>query len=156
MQTFLPCASFRRSARCLDNKRLGKQRVECKQILLALGIQVGQHEPYLSRWRNHPAVKMWTGYEVALIVYAMVVCREWISRGFNDNMLPEFTAAYERLRPTITHNRYPPWFGQRRFHAGHRSNLLRKDYTHYSKFGWREPVDLPYYWPADSLCEVAQ
>ncbi|MFN7881952.1 MAG: pyrimidine dimer DNA glycosylase/endonuclease V, partial [bacterium] len=33
MQTFLPSPSFAESARILDNKRLGKQRVECKQIL---------------------------------------------------------------------------------------------------------------------------
>lgn len=147
MQTFLPSRSFRVSARCLDNKRLGKQRVECKQILLALGVGIGQHEPYVSRWRNHPAVKMWTGYELALVVYSAVVCREWISRGFNDNLHPEFMAAYSRMRPLVVHNHYPPWVGSRRFHAAHRSNLLRKDYAYYSKFGWREPVDLPYYWP---------
>lgn len=149
MQTFLPLASFRASARCLDNKRLGKQRVECKQILLALGVGIGQNQPYQSRWRNHPAVRMWAGYEVALIVYAIAVCREWRGRRFNDNLLPEFLAAYHELRPTIGHNRYPPWFRQRRFHASHRSNLLRKNYAHYSQFGWPEPIDLEYFWPAE-------
>lgn len=152
MQTFLPSASFRRSARYLDNKRLGKQRVECKQILLALGVPIGQHDPYVSRWRNHPAVKMWAGHELALIVYSMVVCREWIARGFNDSLLPEFTAAYTERRPLVTTNPYPPWVGEHKFHAAHRSNLLRKDYAHYSKFGWQESIDLPYYWPeADVL-----
>lgn len=33
MQTFLPYPEFIKSAQCLDNKRLGKQRVEAKQIL---------------------------------------------------------------------------------------------------------------------------
>ena len=147
MQTFLPHASFRKSARCLDNKRLGKQRVECKQILLALGVGIGQHEPYVSRWRNHPAVKMWAEHELALVVYDAVICREWISRGFNDNLHPEFMAAYARLRPLVENNPYPPWVGNSTFHASHRSNLLRKDYAYVSTFGWREPVDLPYYWP---------
>jgi Pyrimidine dimer DNA glycosylase len=36
MQTFLPFPSFEESARVLDNKRLGKQRVETMQILKAL------------------------------------------------------------------------------------------------------------------------
>jgi hypothetical protein len=67
--------------------------------------------------------------------------------GFNDNLHPEFMAAYARLRPLVENNPYPPWVGNSTFHASHRSNLLRKDYAYYSKFGWREPVDLPYYWP---------
>ena len=36
MQTFLPYEDFRASARVLDRQRLGKQRVEAKQILQAL------------------------------------------------------------------------------------------------------------------------
>lgn len=147
MQTFLPKANFRLSARCLDNKRLGKQRVECKQILLALGVKIGAHDPAKSRWRNHPAVRMWAGNELALLVYSIVVCQEWIGRGFNDNLLPEFLDAYEKLRRTKQANSYPKWFQQKRFHEAHRSNLLRKDFRHYSKFGWLEPIDLPYYWP---------
>ena len=36
MQTFLPYADFAESARALDQKRLGKQRVEVIQIVRAL------------------------------------------------------------------------------------------------------------------------
>lgn len=36
MQTFLPYPNFAASARVLDNRRLGKQRVECVQILKAI------------------------------------------------------------------------------------------------------------------------
>ena len=36
MQTFLPYPDFERSAKVLDNKRLGKQRVEVLQILNVL------------------------------------------------------------------------------------------------------------------------
>lgn len=154
MQTFLPLPNFKRSAKCLDNKRLGKQRVECKQILLCLGVALGDHEPGPTRWRNHPAILMWVGHEVALLVYAIVVCREWRSRGFNDRLTDEFATAYNRLRPTIRRNRYPPWFGGRAFHASHRSNLLRKDFRHYSRFGWREPTDLPYIWPKTISAET--
>jgi hypothetical protein len=147
MQTFLPLPRFKHSAACLDNKRLGKQRVECKQILLCLGVPVGEHEPGTSSWRNHPAVRMWVGHEAALAVYAIVVCREWIQRGFNDTLCPQFMGSYVALRRGIVRNAYPPWVGNRRFHASHRSNLLRKDFRYYSRFGWQEPIDLPYYWP---------
>jgi hypothetical protein len=147
MQTFLPLPSFRRSAAVLDNKRLGKQRVECKQILLCLGLPIGTHTPSGSRWRNHPAVQMWAGYETALLVYSIVMCREWRRRGFTDNLCREFEHRYAIVRPTITTNKYPPWFGDANFHASHRGNLLRKDYAHYSKFGWMEEIHLPYVWP---------
>jgi len=54
MQTFLPQISFKESAECLDNRRLGKQRVEAMQIMKALLLpEYG--------WKNHPAVKMWKG-----------------------------------------------------------------------------------------------
>ena len=154
MQTFLPLPSFKKSAACLDNKRLGKQRVECKQILLCLGVSVGEHDPNQSSWRNHPAVRMWVGFETALAVYSIVVCREWIRRGFNDTLCPQFMASYNELRRQIDINRYPPWVGSKRFHSSHRSNLLRKDFRHYSKFGWTESVSLPYYWPSGLISEL--
>ena len=62
MQTFLPYSDFERSAKTLDYKRLGKQRVEAYQILQALS------DPNYG-WQNHPAVKMWRGYEEALVAY---------------------------------------------------------------------------------------
>ncbi|NDD52275.1 hypothetical protein EBZ39_00085 [bacterium] len=154
MQTFLPLPSFRRSAAVLDNKRLGKQRVECKQILLCLGTQVGDHEPGASKWRNHPAVRMWRGHELQLSVYSILICAEWQRRGFNDTLYLQFMDVYARLRPLVRYNRYPPWFGNRDLHASHRSNLLRKDYKHYSKYGWLEPVGLPYVWPVEKEVEI--
>ena len=59
MQTFLPYPDFQKTAQCLDNKRLGKQRVEARQIISTL-------EGKSNGWRNHPAVKMWKGYEDCL------------------------------------------------------------------------------------------
>jgi len=40
MQTFLPYADFKESAQCLDYRRLGKQRVEAKQIHRMEGIEL--------------------------------------------------------------------------------------------------------------------
>jgi hypothetical protein len=64
MQTFLPYANVKKSVKCLDSKRLGKQRVEAFQILNIL-----LNRTKTSGWRNHPAVKMWKGHENALKVY---------------------------------------------------------------------------------------
>ena len=131
MQTFLPYPSFIESAHCLDYRRLGKQRVEARQILNAL--KNG------GAWQNHPAVKMWRGYETALIFYGNCMITEWIFRGYNNSM--------EII--DIGHDEIicPPFVGSKEFHASHRSNLLRKDYDYYSKFGWKEPSDLEYVWP---------
>lgn len=136
MQTFLPYADFRRSARCLDYRRLGKQRVECKQILRALrGESRG--------WKNHPAVRMWRGFEAALCRYAIDICAEWRARGYQDSLLPYFETALLALPSTSN----PPWLGREDFHASHRSALLRKRPDFYAVLEWNEPPDLPYVWP---------
>jgi hypothetical protein len=133
MQTFLPLPSMGESIRCLDNKRLGKQRVEAFQILKALR---GEYKK-TGAWENHPATKMWRGYEDALTLYKDLCIEEWILRGFNNNM--EFKKEHT--------SNLPPWIGRDSIHASHRSNLLRKDSDHYSQFNWKEPDDLPYVWP---------
>lgn len=137
MQTFLPYSSFSKSAKCLDNKRLGKQRVECYQILKALS-------DHSYGWQNHPAVKMWRGYENDLILYGLTICEEWISRGFKDtcrNKILDF-----RKLKNISYN-LPPFIGQQAFHGSHKSNLLRKNPKYYSKFNWKVPNNLEYVWP---------
>jgi hypothetical protein len=144
MQTFLPDPSFSRSAELLDYRRLGKQRVECKQILKALhGMSKG--------WVNHPATKMWRGYEYALALYGSAMCQEWIDRGYNDSLLPEFESVIAAMEESGVDPRdprvYPGWLGDDNIHASHRSNLLRKDPTFYSRYGWSEPDDLEYVWP---------
>ena len=55
MQTFLPYPDLRASCVVLDDRRLGKQRVETFQILRAL-----TWPEYA--WKNHPAVRMWRGF----------------------------------------------------------------------------------------------
>lgn len=129
MQTFLPYADFSQSAKCLDYRRLGKQRIEAYQILNSLLTGSG--------WKHHPAVKMWESYEAALSLYMDVMIREWIARGYNNTM---------RITETPENVTLPSWIGGE-IHASHRSNLLRKDPTYYGKFGWTEPSDLPYHWP---------
>lgn len=135
MQTFLPYSNFARSAAVLDRQRLGKQRVEAKQILTALTEGGG--------WANHPAVRMWRGFEPALAEYGWWICSEWIGRGYRDSLLDWFDVRRDWV-PAL-----PLWLGDEAFHASHRSNLLRKLPEHYGQFGWSEPPDLPYVWPTN-------
>lgn len=137
MQTFLPYASFRKSAQVLDNKRLGKQRVEALQIMYAL-----TRKEY--GWKNHPATKMWRGCEFLLACYGLDMCVEWRRRGFRDNCMNKFQTFMRDLpMPPIAN---PLWLGDKRLHASHRSNLLRKDAQFYGQYGWSESDNLAYYW----------
>jgi hypothetical protein len=130
MQTFLPYPNFRKSMSVLDYRRLGKQRVEAYQILRAL-------EGKSKGWTNHPATRMWRGYEPALVHYMQCAIDEWTARGYNNTM------AVTTVGPLIL----PPWVGDDRIHSSHRSNLIRKDPVHYGSFGWSEDSSIPYYWP---------
>ena len=133
MQTFLPYPDFKKTAECLDWRRLGKQRIEAMQILRAL-------ENHNYGWQNHPAVNMWRGFEAMLAVYHNTIIEEWISRGYRNSMkiIAPNSAAIS-----------PSWLGNSDFHASHRSNLLRKDPEHYAQFGWTESDNLPYVWGSD-------
>lgn len=119
MQTFLPYPDFQLSVRCLDSKRLGKQRVEAFQILKTLK---GESEA----WKNHPAVLMWKGYEKALTLYLRECILEWLRRQYKNSMiLPEHAE--------LTKEDYPPWYGSHDFHISHQSNLIRKNEVFYKK-----------------------
>jgi hypothetical protein len=136
VQTFLPYADFAESAAVLDDVRLGKQRVEAYQIVRTLaGITQG--------WRHHPAVKMWQGHVDALVDYGVAMCAEWTARGRADTVRDKLLEHRSRAKATR-----PSWFGDPALHASHRSNLLRKDPEWYGRYGWAEPPDLPYVWPA--------
>jgi len=131
MQTFLPYPSFKESAKVLDNKRLGKQRVEAFQILKTL--RTGR-----KAWANHPATRMWRGYEASLAAYMNEMILEWVRRRFNNTMV---LADAPVLSPL------PPWLGNNNFHAAHRASLLAKAPEHYGKFGWAEQPLISCVWP---------
>jgi hypothetical protein len=139
MQTFIPFKDITKSAECLDNKRLGKQRIETVQIARCLlGLSPGG-------WKNHPAIKMWKGYEPYLIkVYLKAMMDEWEKRGFNNDKTKEH---YKELYRKIRRKKAiaPPWITDK-FCISHQSNLLRKNEEYYSKY-FSAPKDLPYLWP---------
>ena len=152
MQTFLPFRGFAESAEVLDRQRLGKQRVECLQIiqtLLEMRVDAyGDVVPFKPKgWVNHPATRMWEGYTSALGVYTLTMIQEWVKRGYDDGI----ENSIKLLIPGIQIHwtvRLPPWLGDEAFHRSHRSNLIRKLPAHYRQvLGWTEPDNLPYVWP---------
>ena len=146
MQTFLPIADFVESAKCLDYRRLGKQRVEASQLLATLGYEM--HRPngqlFKSTHENHPCVSMGRGYEEALLQYRNVIIQEWMDRGYNNNL--DF---YATNNPP-SKIKMPSWFGDKKFHDSHKSNLLRKLPEWYKQFDWKVSDDLPYVWGTDA------
>lgn len=138
MQTFLPYEDFDESAKCIDSRRLGKQRVEAWQIYNSC-VSTNPSRG----WRNHPAVKMWVGYEQALCLYGIAFCKEWIRRGYKDTMLKRFVELLGDVSDVVA----PFWISDSRLHYSHRSNLIRKDCEFYSKLWPGVPNDVPYYWP---------
>ncbi len=123
----------------LDSKRLGKQRIEVLQILRVLA---GESRG----WQNHPAVRMWRGYEEALAHYGLEVCGEWTRRGYIDNTSVKIREISKRLEDGSTPCN-PPWLGNRSFHRSHQSNLVRKNAVYYRRYFPDVRDDLPYVWP---------
>ena len=157
MQTFLPYPDFYQTFRTLDWRRLGKQRVEAFQLLVANGdswaiierAKRGITGPIKRGWVNHPAAIMWRGYEEALSVYMNLCIVAWRERGFKNTMSirPYLYNEFFSMKDYANMVEMPPWLGDPDFHASHRSNLLRKDPVYYSNFCWTEKPDLPYVWP---------
>lgn len=137
MQTFVPMgADFHANAEVLDMRRLGKQRVEGLQILYAItGAKSG--------WRNHPIVKMWDGYELALFEYVAAMCDEWTSRGYKDTCRDKAHEAVLTIRKPLV---MPEWLADPEVAVSHKSNLIRKLPEHYGVLWPGVPDNLPYKW----------
>ena len=148
VQTFLPYDDFDRSLRALDVKRLGKQRVECIQVVRGL-----TRPDY--GWRHHPAVLMWRGHLEALGRYSFRCCEVWTERGCADTCAATIgvelrdagVLAVRTEAELAAVGELPPWLGDPAFHLSHRSALVRKDPGHYRPLFPDVPDDLPYVWP---------
>jgi hypothetical protein len=130
MQTFLPYPDFKKSAKILDFRRLGKQRLECVTILRG-------------KWPNHSVSKMWLDYHYQLCEYAKEICLEWRRRGYKDVQYDVVCEMQKHLIDTGL----PPWFGNKTFHRAHKSNLVRKKPDYYRKYFPDVPDNLPYLYP---------
>ena len=122
VNTFLPYPSFVKSAKVLDDKRLYKQIVECKQILKAIEANK-KGEKY--GYQNHPIVRMWQDYPIALRQYQLEMLDEWLSRRWGARLGAE---CFEH------HYLNPHWLGDEGVHESHRLNLLFKDGEHYGQY----------------------
>ena len=156
MQTFLSYADFERSARALDTKRLGKQRVEVIQIVRALTV------PGYA-WKSHPAVLMWQGYEEALGRYGLVMCDVWVERGFGDTCAGTITEDLVTFGITPIRSEaalreadlMPPWdVDGDPVLESHRSALVRKDPELYTPLFPDADPAVPYVWPVRAASVV--
>ena len=141
MQTFVPYANFRESAKSLDMKRLGKQRVE---VLILLKSMLGTTPT--KGWKNHPCREMWCGHENALAEYGMTVCEVWKERGYKDTCYEKIGAYYDKSKPTT----YPWWLGMIDIHLSHQSMLIKKYPDYYKQQFPDAPEDLEYIWPSSN------
>ncbi len=143
----MPFADFARCAHVLDDRRLGKLRVEALQVARAL-CRPGYG------WRHHPVVRMWRGRHAALARYETEICEEWVRRGHPDTCLPQLKAELG-IDEVPTQDELarlgmlPAWVGDDAVHRSHRSALLRKDPAHYRPLLGDDPDDLPYVWPPE-------
>jgi len=140
MQTFLPYADYSQSMSVLDNVRLGNQVYREGNTLLNGG------------WKNHPAFKMWVGFERSLAHYCLRGAQEMCNRhgtkhSWSEDVCIRWITYFQDKINELPETGDPDWLGREDIHASHRSNLLRKDATYYSQFGWTEPHDLDYVWP---------
>ena len=148
MMTFRPYADHEQSARVLDDKRLGKQRLEAYQIM---GAMMAPLTGEVGGWTNHPVVQMWGGrpnpyidhacgelHLRDLLEYYYAIRNEWRRRGFKHQMeykvLPfVFMASHTLNLPVIA--KHPlPW--EKPQEARHKLILYRKDPEFYGKY-WR-------------------
>lgn len=148
MQTFLPYPDFVASAAVLDDRRLGKQRVEALQVLRAV-----TRATY--GWQRHPAVRMWMGYPEAVAAYGLAVCDEWVRRGCADTcaatILTDLAAAglpSPRGQTELARaGNLPAWLGDQRLHRSHQAALVRKNPEYYQPLFPDADRELPYFWP---------
>jgi hypothetical protein len=155
MQTFTPYSDFEATARALDTKRLGKQRVEVIQIVRALTV------PGYA-WASHPAVLMWKGYEEALGRYGLTMCEVWTERGFGDTCAGTIiqdlrTFGIESIRGVrelASAGALPSWLFDPELLRSHQSALVRKDHEHYRQRFPDVPDDLDYVWPVRSTVVI--
>ena len=123
------------TAKALDNRRLGKQRVEAKQIIRDL---LGETSYRI----NHPSVKSWRGHVEALKEYYNIIVNEWVERGYNNTM---------ELYNVEDNIKYPSWANNEKIHFSHQARLIQKDEEYY-KDKFNPPsiyLQYDYIWPCN-------
>lgn len=144
----------------LDNQRLNKQALEGWQILMTLlELDPAGNHRVPKGWVNHPAVKMWRGYESALTNYIVEMVIEWKRRGYKSTIADKALTTHDRavelgLLWENGNAELPHWMNESIYDdlaSSHRVALLTKKYDWYSQFGWEEdngvaPTHYDYIW----------
>ncbi|CAF1024055.1 unnamed protein product [Didymodactylos carnosus] len=140
MQIFIPLLTIQEIAECLDNQRLGKQRLECQQVInIIRGTQAPNAKTGRIAFANHPIIDMWRPYLSFLKFYFNTMVKEWIKRGFKNSLTLEDVKEEEIVTPS--------WWGLEEIHSTHRANLVRKLPSHYKvRFGFKEDPANGYLW----------
>ena len=133
MQVFLPEANYQLCAETLDYKRLVKQLLEGRQIMTILA-----NESPGGAWKNHPAVKMFAGYEHDLYFYLKAIRNEMQQRGYKwENNWAVIQDTYKRNFVDQPYER-PFWMEDAemfdRVITTHRGRLWEKDPAYYAQY----------------------
>ena len=146
VNTFVTSNSVKECASNLDNKRLGKQRVEAKQIIDCL--ESGGRKGFA----NHPATLMWKDNIIGLKYYCNAMITEWKSR--KNSKGKEFLNTMElyKLDEKLDEKEIMPWwFYCKQLQLTHKCSLLRKNPSYY-KFKLSENEEpfmyVGYVWPS--------
>lgn len=150
MQTYTLFTSHVKTARVLDNVRLGRQRLDVLSILEAI---LTDDTPY----RGHPAVMSWRSHPEALVWYGFLICHEWrIERGHKDDTwgtLAKYAAEFAMTGVPKSPDKpikkfdHPPWIEDKDVLRSHRSNLVRVAPRLYEAEFPGTPANMPYLWP---------
>lgn len=116
------------TAQALDEKRLRKQIIECRQILDALNGKT-------KAWRNHPAVLQYEGYEPYLEYY--IECFEAYLEGMH---IQAFNASL------YADTYFKPLFHTEPYFDSMKRRLYTKDPVHYAQWADLGTSDVNWYW----------
>ena len=131
VNTFLVHPDYAISAKVLDRARLGKQRVECAQIIDAI-TALKENRAEKRGWTNHPATRSWVDNLDSLKLYFNAVVSEWIARGGANN--------YELYTDIDPNTPKPYWADCAPVHYSHMAQLTQKDPRYYSEENLKDKV----------------
>jgi hypothetical protein len=138
MQTFLLSDNHTLTAQLLDYKRLGKQRLECTQLMDVLLRKAGLLNDGKTGWNNHVAIDYWydeknkQNYLPALILYTDVMIAEWVKRGYNNTLEINKWKTLVKIHPNLFNFGLPPWTtNSEKIIESHRARVLQKDENFY-------------------------
>lgn len=163
VNTFVVDSDLARNASLLDTKRLGKQRIEAKEIIDILESLDRGVIPKKKGWMNHPATKMWYGYTNALKVYYNYILTEFKKRSDHNTMqYYDIDVSLYYVNPYIgngnfkfpfTEYSFPPWFAFPPFILAQRASLIRKSPEIYNDIFNCEEIQpylqYGYLWPSN-------